>query len=177
MPRIPYLTDDEAGDTPLVAAIRQRRGGGLLNLDRELLHSPAFAEGWNTLLGTVRSRLSVDPRLRELAMLVVAVLTDCEYEVFHHTPALAANGGTDAQIVAVRAMKTSPLPHDLFDEREHATIALAFQMTTQAVVDEATFESLEQQLTRTALVELIGVVAAFNMVTRFVGAIGVEPER
>ena len=47
MPRIPYVTDDEAGDGPLVTAIRKRRGGGLLNLDRQLLHSPPFAEGWN----------------------------------------------------------------------------------------------------------------------------------
>ena len=46
MPRLPYKTDEEAGPADLVAAIRQRRGGRLANLDRVLLHSPAFARGW-----------------------------------------------------------------------------------------------------------------------------------
>ena len=46
MTRLPQLTDDQVGPPELVAAIRQRRGGHLLELDRLLLHSPAFATGW-----------------------------------------------------------------------------------------------------------------------------------
>ena len=38
----------------LVGAIRKRRGGELLKLDRMLLHSPALAEGWNVYLGKIR---------------------------------------------------------------------------------------------------------------------------
>ena len=40
--RLPLLIDDQVGPPDLVAAIRQRRGGDLLALDRLLLHSPAF---------------------------------------------------------------------------------------------------------------------------------------
>ncbi len=176
MPRIPYVTDAEAGDTPLVAAIRKRRGGGLLNLDRQLLHSPAFAEGWNALLGAVRSGLSVDARWRELAMCVVAVLNTADYELIHHAPEFVKAGGTDAQIAAVRRMASTPIDPALFDELGNATIALATQMTRAIEVDEATFATLRKHLGEAKLVELIGVVAAYNMVSRFLVALGVEPE-
>lgn len=43
------------------AAVRARRGGGPLNLDRVLLHSPPLAAGWNAFMGTVRTGLSLAP--------------------------------------------------------------------------------------------------------------------
>ena len=51
MPRIPYKADNDVGPEEIVAPILARRGGKLLNLDRILLHSPAFARGWNSFLG------------------------------------------------------------------------------------------------------------------------------
>jgi alkylhydroperoxidase family enzyme len=176
MPRIPYVTDEEAGDSLLVAAIRRRRGGGLLNLDRQLLHSAPFAEGWNGLLGAVRTRLSVDAKLRELAMCVVAVLNDADYEFIHHAPEFVKAGGRQDQIDAVRRMKSAPIDPALFDELGNATIALAFQMTTLIAVDDATFAILQRHLGRSEVVELVGVVATYNMVSRFLVALGIEPE-
>jgi hypothetical protein len=61
--RLPLLTDAQVGPPDLVAAIRQRRGGDLIDLDRLLLHSPAFAEGWNAFMGRVRTALTVPPLL------------------------------------------------------------------------------------------------------------------
>ena len=176
MPRIPYVTDEQAGDTPLVAAIRKRRGGGLLNLDRQLLHSAPFAEGWNGLLGAVRTRLTVDAKLRELAMCVVAVLNGAEYEYIHHAPEFIQAGGTKAQIDAVHRMDETPLDPSMFDELENATIALSFQMTRNVEVDDATFATLMKHLGSTHVVELVGVVAAYNMVSRFLIALGIEAE-
>jgi alkylhydroperoxidase family enzyme len=176
MPRIPYVTDEEAGDSPLVAAIRRRRGGVLLNLDRQLLHSAPFAEGWNALLGAVRTRLSVDPKLRELAMCIVAVLNDAEYEFIHHAPEFVKAGGRQEQVDAVHRMKTTPIDPMLFDELGNATIALATQMTTSIAVDDATFALLQRHLDRSQVVELVGVVATYNMVSRFLVALGIEPE-
>lgn len=176
MPRLPYVTDEAAGDTPLVAAIRKRRGGGLLNLDRQLLHSPAFAQGWNTLLGAVRTELVVDPKLRELAMCVVAVLNAAEYEFIHHAPEFVKAGGTQQQIDAVRDMDSAPIDPSLFGELENATIALSLQMTRIIEVEQTTFATLRLHLDDSRVVELIGVVATYNMVSRFLVALGVEPE-
>ncbi len=60
---IPYRPDsDDAGPPDLVKAIRARRKGKLLNLDRMLLHSPNFAKGWNSMLREARANSS--PRSR-----------------------------------------------------------------------------------------------------------------
>ncbi len=79
---IPYQPMDLAEPAELVAAIRQRRGGQFINLDRMLLHSTPIAEGWNHFVGEIRNNLSLDPKLRELAMCGVAVLNGAEYEFF-----------------------------------------------------------------------------------------------
>ncbi len=176
MPRIPYITDEQAGDTPLVAAIRQRRGGGLLNLDRQLLHSPAFAQGWNAMLGAVRTGLTVDPKLRELAMCVVAIMNTAEYEYIHHAPEFVKAGGSEAQILAVKHMESVAIDPSLFDELENATIALSMQMTRIVEVEDTTFATLHRLLGSAQTVELVGVVAAYNMVSRFLVALGIEPE-
>ena len=176
MPRLPYLTDQQAGDSPLVAAIRARRGGGLLNLDRQLLYSPPFAQGWNGLLGAVRTQLSLDPMLRELAMCVVAVLNGADYEFIHHGPEFLKAGGSQAQLDAIERMAKDGVDESLFDERGRAALALATQMTRDVTVDDAVFAALRRHLDDAAVVELVGVVAAYNMVSRFLVALGVEPE-
>jgi alkylhydroperoxidase family enzyme len=87
MPRIPYA-DEQTVPHEVVEPICARRGGKLLNLDRMLLHSPAYARDWNALLGAVRRELTLPPRLRELAICAVASLTGAEYEWRQHGPEL-----------------------------------------------------------------------------------------
>ena len=79
---IPYRPDNaQAGPEDLVNAIRARRPGGkLLNLDRMLLHSPAFARAWNTMFGAIRSQLALSPKLRELAIMAIGVINKADYE-------------------------------------------------------------------------------------------------
>lgn len=55
------------GTSPVGDAIRQRRGErGITPLDAALLHVPPVAEGWNTLLGAVRTKGAVTGDVREL---------------------------------------------------------------------------------------------------------------
>ena len=92
-PRITPVPDSTLGPPALVQAIAQRRGGTLLNLDRMLLRSPVFASGWNGFMGAIRTQLSLDPCLRELAICMVAVETDAAYEWSQHAPEFLAAGG------------------------------------------------------------------------------------
>ena len=65
-PRIPYVSDDIDGD--IADAIRQRRGGELLELDRMLLHNPDLASGWNNMFGAIRTKTSLPASIRELCI-------------------------------------------------------------------------------------------------------------
>lgn len=59
------------GTSSIGDAIRQRRGErGITALDAALLHVPAAAEGWNTLLGAVRTKGMLSGDIRELIVSV-----------------------------------------------------------------------------------------------------------
>ena len=88
MPRVPYVPEDIAEPKEIVDAVRKRRGGKLLALDRMLLHSPPLAAGWNAYLGAVRTQLSLAAKPRELAICGVAALNGAEFEFVHHAPHL-----------------------------------------------------------------------------------------
>jgi alkylhydroperoxidase family enzyme len=177
MPRLPYKPDDDAGPDEIVAPIRARRGGTLLHLDRQLLYSPPFALGWNHLMGAVRTGLSLPGRLREIAICVVATVNRAPYEFHHHAPVLLAAGGTPAQVEALGDVDSAQARSDLFDARERAAIRLAIEMTRAVDVSDATFDAARTALgDDRQLVELVGTIASYNMVSRVIVALGIEPE-
>lgn len=178
MPRIPYQPHDIKEPADLVSAIRMRRGGTLLNLDRMLLHSPPFAKGWNEFLREVRTALEISPLLREMAMCVVAVLNGANYEFHHHAPEFLKAGGTEEQVEALRTIGTDIPASLVFNTAEKATIDLAIEMTRNVKVSDATFRSIQSALQNDRLVvELIGVIATYNMVSRILVALDIQPEQ
>ena len=179
MPRLPYKSDDDAGPDELVAAIRARRGGALLHLDRQLLYSPPLATGWNALMGAVRGRLSLPARLREIAICAVATVNRAPYEFHHHAPLLVAAGASQAQVAALgeREIDVAVDRPGLFDAAARATIRLAIEMTRSVEVADATFAAARAALgDDRQLVELVGTIAAYNMVSRVIVALAIEPE-
>ncbi len=175
--RIPLVPDEQLGPVDVVAAIRQRRGGNLLNLDRMLLTSPAYAVGWNAFLGAVRNALSLEPKLRELAICAVAVLNRADYELLQHAPEFLQAGGTQAQLDALQDYAAALHDDSLFASTERAVLELTLEMTRSVQVGDACFARLQQALgSPQQQVELVGVIAAYNMVSRFLEALRVAPE-
>lgn len=175
MPVIPYLPQELQEPEALVQAIRARRGGHLLNLDRLLLHSPTFTEGWGELLARVRNALALDANLRELAICTVAACCGADYELHHHRRPFIASGGTAQQLEALCDLLAATDRPDLFDARQQRVIRLALGMTRNQP-EPTLLQALRADLGESGLVELVGVIAAYNMVARFVVALGVEVE-
>jgi alkylhydroperoxidase family enzyme len=176
--RLPLLADDQVGPPDLVASIRQRRGGALNDLDRLLLHSPAFATGWGEFMGRVRGALQVPPLLRELAMCGVAMLNGAEFEMFHHAPLYRQAGATDAQLTALRRLGDDPqaVADPAFDADQQAVLALVLEMTRQVAVSDGVFSRARAVLgSDQQMFELVGVIAAYNMVSRILVAMKLQP--
>jgi len=173
MPRIPYAAEDDPRLAPLVASIRARRNGKLINLDRMLLHSPPYAEGWNTLLGAVRRKLDLDPQLRELAICTVAKITGAKYEWFQHAPEYLAVGGEQAKLDLLDDPDAAARDARL-SEREQAAVHLALEMTRSVQVPDPVLDRARRLLGDQQLVELVGTIAAYNMVARFLEALGID---
>lgn len=164
----------------LVDAILARRGGTLINLDKALLWSEPLARGWNTYLRAVRTELPTSRKLRELGICTVALLTGAHYEYHHHAPDFLAAGGTQAQLDALgtfvqadpRGLPTNPA----FAPVDALVIRYAAQMTLDVRVSDDVFDALRQHFNETEIVELTSAIATYNMVARFLVALGVTPE-
>jgi len=177
MPTLPYVPADVTEPRDVVDAIRARRGGRLLNLDRMLLHSPPVAAGWNALLGAVRGRTALPARPKELEICAVAVLNGAEYEWNHHAPLLAAAGAPAEQLAALRDPDGRWADPSVFDAAERAVLALARAMTRDVAVPPALLAALRAALPDDRQTfELVTTVAAYNMVSRVLVALGVEDE-
>ena len=174
MPRIPYRNEDDPEIGALVESIRSRRKGRLLNLDRMLLHSPPYAQGWNALLGAVRRSLDLDAQVRELAICAVARLNDAPYEWHQHAPEYLAAGGSQAKLDGLDDVAMAARDSALYDARERAALALSLEMTRAVKVGDTTLGNARALFGDRQLVELVGTVAAYNMVSRFLEALGVD---
>jgi len=179
--RIPDWTPERKPQPPaLVDAILARRGGRLINLDKALLWSEPLARGWNVYLKAVRSELPTSPKLRELGICTVALLTGAAYEYQHHAPDFLKAGGTQAELDALNAVVQADArqsaAHPALGAVEQLVVQYAAQMTLDVKVTDAVFDALRQHFDTTGLVELTSAIATYNMVARFLVAMGVSPE-
>jgi alkylhydroperoxidase family enzyme len=63
-----------------------------------------------------------------------------------------------------------------FSPLEQDALELTLQMTRAIQVDPVLMKRLQEALGNTALVELVTVIAAYNMVSRFLIALDIHPE-
>ena len=177
--RIPDWTPEQLPQPKeLVDAILARRGGKLIALDRALWWSEPLARGWNVYMKNVRTGLSASRKLREIGICTVALLTGAQYEYVHHAPDFIAAGGSQAELDALQRVLQRDARQTVSDaalgEMERLVIQYAAQMTLDVKVDEALSAALRARLTTTELVEITAAIASYNMVARFLVALGVE---
>jgi len=173
MARLPYVAPDGA----VTDRIRQRRGGKLTALDGMLLHSPPFADGWNGMLGAVRGASTLPADIRELAILRVASRNGAEYEWAAHEPLARQAGLGDEAIAAIRVSGTAaagaPGGSGL-SPAQRAALAYADAMTVHVSVPDEVFGAMREHFGEQQVLELTVTVAAYNMVSRVLVALGVR---
>jgi alkylhydroperoxidase family enzyme len=174
MARVPLIGENqnpELGDA--IAKIKGARGGRLINIYRLMLHSPALADAWFELNQAVRYGTEIDGQSRELAVIRVAILNDVEYIQRAHGPAYALKEGlTPEQVAALHDWQ----PSKLFNPQQRALLAYTDAMTRDIDVSNTVFAELRNHFTERQIVELTMLIGAYNMLTRFLKALQVDPE-
>jgi len=176
VPRLPLVPEHIAEPAALVDAFRARREDRILNeADRAILNAPAFARGWNEIARAVRHELTLPAALRELVICAVGVLNGAAYEVERHAPVFLAAGGTREQLDALNEIDAAARDGALFSPTEQAALRLTIEMTRDVKVSDATFAAIARALDdRERLVEMIGTIAMYNMVSRVLVALAIE---
>jgi 4-carboxymuconolactone decarboxylase len=143
--------------------------GTISPLYRVLLHSLPIAEGWESLLTAVRQKTTLDPALRELIILRVAVLNRADYEYQAHLPYAREAGLSDGQIEALQGAEPAG-----FTGVERVVLDYTDALTRDVHVGDALFARVREHFESRGLVEVTTTIAAYNMVSRLLVALNVH---
>jgi AhpD family alkylhydroperoxidase len=165
---IPYADPARPEASELAARIVQERGS-LLHLYAMLLHSVPVAEGWLDFLTAIRHRCVLPGSIRELVIMQVAHLNGARYEAEQHAPIALREGVTAEQIRVLPHWQTT----HLFDAPQRAALAYCDAMTREVHVSADVFGAVRKQFDDRLLVELTATIGAYNMVSRFLEALGI----
>ena len=174
MARVPLIEETKHPElAESIAKIKGARGGRLINIYRLMLHSPALANAWFDLNQAVRYGTEIDGQSRELAVIRVAILNGVEYVQRAHGPAYALKEGlTPEQVAALSNWRAS----QLFNAQQRALLAYTDAMTENIEVTDDVFDNRRKHFSERQIVELTMLIGAYNMLTRFLKALKVDPE-
>ncbi len=149
MARIPYI--DPATATPELRDALERLPAGL-NVFKMLANAETLFPSWARLGGAILGRMKLSPKLRELIILRVARLSDCDYEWTQHVP-IGRNCGIDDAQIAALAENRADAP--CFDETERIVLRATDESVEGVRLPEATFEELARRFDRREIVEIL----------------------
>lgn len=175
MSRIPYI---DVAEHPEVADLAERisagRRGNLINIYRLLLHSPPIAATWFEHVNAVRWKTQLQPRLREILIIRVALINRVDYVIAQHVPKLAlAEGVSLEECDALRDWRDC----GLFSAAERAALAYADAMTQEVAVSDEIFAALRPLFKDQEIVELSVLIGTYNMHNRVLQALQIDLEK
>ena len=169
MARLPYL---DVGDLAEKDRDLLKRP---INLFRQLVNSPGGARAFSVLGGYIRHQSTLDPRLREMAILQVGWLTRSEYEYTHHVRlGMEKFGVSEADIRAIATESEggdSGLP-----VLERNVLSAARAMVTDLAIPDAEFAVLREALNAEHLVDLVLTIAFYCAVVRVLASLEIDNE-
>jgi alkylhydroperoxidase family enzyme len=160
MARIPYAPPENPG------------ADHSLNLFRMLAHSPPTLLGFGKLGGALLQSGTLDPRLRELAIVRMGLLAGAEYEVEKHIAIARMIGLSDAEIAALEVGAAS----DALDEAGRAVRDLADELFHEVRASDAALEAVQRHLDHRQVVELVVTIGFYGLVCRVLETLGVDKE-
>jgi alkylhydroperoxidase family enzyme len=143
-----------------------------INLRRALSNNPAAARAMGVQAMYLRHDSKLDPRLRELAIMMVAVTGRNPYEWVHHIDHGRKAGVSDAE---VRAISSGIL--SIFTPLERAIVTAAREMTNTSTVADETFAVLRESLDNAEIVDLIMSIGFYCGVLRILGALQIDMDK
>jgi alkylhydroperoxidase family enzyme len=165
--RLPYPDPDSAPE-----AVREALAAlPPLNIFRMLAHAESALRPFLRFGGTILGRLELDPKLRELAILQVAAISEARYEWVQHVVIARHVGVSDTQIAAV---ERGDLGDASLGELERAVLAFTAEVIAGPRVSDAAFGALSENLSPREVVELLLTIGNYLMLARVMTTLELE---
>jgi 4-carboxymuconolactone decarboxylase len=139
------------------AVLLSTGAGGLAGPFNAMLYAPEVGHALQELGAAIRFRTQLTPRVREMAILVVAQAWNSEYERDSHEPIAREAGLTGPEIEALRA----GVDPGFADEQERVAYAVVRALTGPADLDDQEYATAVAALGEQALVELSTLVGYY----------------
>jgi 4-carboxymuconolactone decarboxylase len=163
MARIQLIQQDQAApDVKEIYDRIEKNGARIINLYKALAHNSRVLRNHLQLGNALLSRTKLSSKLRELAILRIAKLTESDYEWAQHYPVALETGVSKAQAGAVSSWQDSTL----FSDEERAVLRYTDEVSQQVGVTNDTFTTLKQYLDEQCIVELTVAIGYWGMVAR-----------
>ena len=162
MATVPHGEPTPSPTTPIAEATEEKTYHRIMDAFYHTLSAaPDMAQGFNALYDKLH-HLDLDPKLVELAYLMVSKVNNCRYCVHVHTYLGRQEGLTDAQLTELDNYRES----DAYDTLQKLILRYAEDITRKIHSDPRVVEGLKQFLTEKELVELAMTVGVANMANR-----------
>ena len=164
MARVPYPRRDEYPSAHLAAYDRmlRERGDPALHIFAALANVPNLLDPLLTFTGEMKHGAVIEARLRELAIMTVALATGADYEADHHWNSALAAGLRRDQLEQLADAETSPA----FADDERAIVRYAREATLSLEVSDATWSALRGHFSLRETMDVVMAVAWYNAVAR-----------
>ena len=178
MARMPYITREEIPEDKrhiydrIAETRRSDPQSEIPRVFQLILNNPDAAQAVGALGEYLRFGASLDPAVRETAVLSTAREMNSQYEWTHHEPIARQAGVREEVIDAIRSGKA---PMGL-PPKEGVFAQVAKEMVTGTGLTDRTFQAVEHLLGPEQTVELIVLVGYYSMLSRVMDALGIELE-
>jgi alkylhydroperoxidase family enzyme len=169
MARIPYA--DPAKIHPKAREVLEKLPRG--NIFAMLAHAETALDPFNRFGGALLRRGTLDPILREIAIIRVGLLSKAPYEVEQHKAIGRQVGMTEAQIAGLDEGAASPV----FDDKAKAVLRFTDDVVANVRASDAMWNACAAFLDHRQLVELTLCIGFYMMVSRFLETLDVDLER
>jgi AhpD family alkylhydroperoxidase len=140
------------------------------NLLATLVRHPKLTRAFLRFNNHLLFSSTLPPRQRELAVLRVAHLSDCEYEWRHHVRMGLEVGLTDADIDGIQRGEPS-------DELDRAVLRAVDELQDKSVISDATWASLSEHLDEHQRMDLVFTIGCYGALAMAINTFGVEPDQ
>ncbi|MBC7545310.1 MAG: carboxymuconolactone decarboxylase family protein [Candidatus Sericytochromatia bacterium] len=172
----PLEPGEVSADAKAIFDTFMAKRGNVPNLFRTLARRPVFMAAAGQLMKSLYDDSGTVPvALKEMLAVRVSLLNSCGYCQSSHTALALAAGATDSMINALEQGSEA----QTFSPPEQAALALGEWMTRhpERGLPDHLYDALSQQFDEGQIIELVGVVAAFNFFNRMANALEVEVTR
>jgi 4-carboxymuconolactone decarboxylase len=171
MPRIPYVPADKQSDDIKRLVIEHSYLARLPNVVGMLAHADTMARGFVEFGVDILARNHYSEKLREMIIVMVASLDNCDYAVFQHRELAKVKGATEAQL---QALERGAIPEALFEADALAALRFCACLVRDSRPPDELLMPVLEHFSAQTVGEFIYLTGYYLLLSRLCNTYGIE---